>query len=163
MASFDIVSKTDFAEINNAISALLKEVANRYDFRGTINEARLQEKEKQIELIAADDYKMQAMKEMMASCLVKRKLDPRILDYGKEEKASKGAIRLVAVIKQGIDQENAKKITKYIKSSKIKVQASIQGEEIRINGKKRDDLQQVMAEIKALNLPLPLQYVNFRD
>lgn len=161
MASFDVVSKTDMQEVDNAINSVSREIAQRYDFKGSNSSVKREENE--ITILADDDYKLKAIIELVKVHFTRRKLDPKALDFGKVETASGNMLRQKITVKQGIDQETAKKIVKNIKDSKIKVQASIRGEELRVDGKKRDDLQQVINLIKSVDINLPLQYINFRD
>ncbi|WP_119680050.1 YajQ family cyclic di-GMP-binding protein [Indioceanicola profundi] len=161
MPSFDIVSKTELAEVQNAIDGVLREVSNRFDFKGS--KTTIERKENEITIQTEDKTKLEQLQEMLKGYFVRRKLDPGALDWGKEQEAGGMTMRQVVKVKQGIDQELAKKIVKAIKDSKMKVQASIQGDELRVSGKKIDDLQAAIAMVKGLNIEQPLQYVNFRD
>ena len=161
MPSFDIVSKVDIQEVDNAVNSVLREVAQRYDFKGSNCTVVLDNNE--ITVNADDDYKLYQIQGMLKGHFTKRKIDSKALDFGKSEMASGNTVRQKITVKQGIDSEIAKKIVKDIKASKIKVQASIRGEEVRVDGKKRDDLQNVMAMIKESGVDLPLQFINFRD
>ncbi len=161
MPSFDIVSRADVQEIDNALNSVKREIEQRFDFKGSKCEIKREENE--ITLLADDDYKLDQMQQMLKGHVVRRGLDAKSLDFKKVEQATGRSLRQKIDIKQGVESETAKKITKEIKASKIKVQASIRGEEVRVDGNKRDDLQQAMALIKALELDLPLQFVNFRD
>ena len=163
MPSFDVVSKIDLQEVDNAVNTVLREIGNRYDFKSVKWSIELDKKEKNITIVGESDYCLEQIQDSLKASFVKRKLDPVALDFQKEEKASGNTLRQVVKIKEGIDQENAKQITKYFKQSKLKVQASIQGDEVRISGKSRDDLQTAIQEIKGLNLNIPLQFINFRD
>lgn len=163
MPSFDIVSKTEIAEVNNAVQAVLREVQTRFDFKGSKSTLELKEKENEIHVHTEDATKLAQLQEMLKGYFVRRKLDPGCLDWGKEENAAGGTLRQTIKVKQGIDQTLAKQITKAIKDSKMKVQASIQGDELRVTGKKIDDLQDAIAMVKGLKIEQPLQYVNFRD
>ncbi len=161
MPSFDIVSKTDLAEASNAIQNMSKEMSQRYDFKGASCKIELNENE--LTLFADDDLKLKQMHEMLQGNLAKRGIEPGSIEYKDPQNAAGQSVRQVAVIQQGIDKELAKKIVKEIKAAKLKVQVSIQGDELRVTGKKRDDLQGAIAHVKQLNIELPLQYVNFRD
>lgn len=161
MPSFDIVSKTDMTEISNAVSGVSREMSTRFDFKGSKSSVELNDKE--IVLLADDALKLKQVHELVLTYVTRRKLDTSCLDFGKEEKAAGAMIRQTVRVKQGIDQETAKKISKAIKDSKMKVQVSIQGDELRVSGKKRDDLQTAIAFVKTLGIPQPLQFVNFRD
>jgi uncharacterized protein YajQ (UPF0234 family) len=161
MPSFDIVSKVNLAEVDNAINGAMREVGQRYDFKGS--GCTLERADGKITILADDDYKLGQMQELLKVHVTRRKLDARSLSFGKVEEASGNMVRQQVTIRTGIDQELAKRIVKEIKSSKTKVQAAIQGDELRISGKKRDDLQGAIALIKGLDVDQPLQYVNFRD
>lgn len=163
MPSFDIVSKTDMEEVNNAVNGALKEIATRFDFKGSKCSFELKQKEAEIIIIADDSLKLKQMHELLRGYVTRRKLEVSCLDFGKEEQASGNTIRQVVKIKQGIDQETAKKIIKSIKDEKKKVQTAIQKDEIRVSGKKKDDLQDTIAFVKSLEIDRPLQFVNFRD
>lgn len=161
MPSFDIVSKTDMAEVNNAVAGAVREISQRFDFKGS--KSSLELKENNIILLADDALKLKQVQDLLKTYITRRKLDVSALDFGKEEKAAGAMIRQTVKVKQGIDQETAKKISKAIKDSKKKVQVSIQGDELRVSGKKRDDLQDVIAFVKTLGISQPLQFTNFRD
>jgi len=161
MPSFDIVSETDMQEVNNAINSTLREIKQRFDFKGS--KSTIEQAENDIIILADDNTKLKAIIEMIKVHFTKRKISPKALEFEKIEDASGNMLRQNIKIKQGINQEIGKKITKEIKSAKIKVQVSIRGEELRVTGKKRDDLQEVIAFVKELPIELPLQYINFRD
>lgn len=161
MPSFDIVSKTDMTEIANAVAGVTREISTRFDFKGSKSTVELNDKE--IVLLADDALKLKQVHELVLTYVTRRKLDTSCLDFGKEEKAAGAMIRQIVRVKQGIDQETAKKISKAVKDSKMKVQVSIQGDELRVSGKKRDDLQDVIAFVKTLGIDQPLKFVNFRD
>ncbi|OYQ33641.1 YajQ family cyclic di-GMP-binding protein [Niveispirillum lacus] len=163
MPSFDIVSKTEIAEVNNAVQGVVRELQTRFDFKGSKSTLEVKEKESEIHIHTEDSTKLAQLQEMLKGYFVRRKLDPGCLDWGKEENAAGGTLRQTIKVKQGIDQTLAKQITKAIKDSKMKVQASIQGDELRVTGKKIDDLQAAIAMVKGLKIEQPLQYVNFRD
>lgn len=161
MPSFDIVSKTDMTEITNAVAGVSREISQRFDFKGSNSAVEL--KDAEIVILADDALKLKQVHELVLTYAARRKIDPSALDFGKEEKASGAMIRQVVRVKQGIDQETAKKIAQAIKDSKKKVQVAIQGDELRVSGKKRDDLQDAIAFVKTLGINQPLQFVNFRD
>lgn len=161
MPSFDVVSRLDFQEIDNAISNVLREISTRYDFKGS--QTTLERKENDLTIITEDELKLSQVHDLIITHLVRRKVDPLTLKEGSKEKAGGDKIRQMYKLNEGIEQTIAKKITSEIKSSKIKVQVKINGNELRIDGKKRDDLQNVMQIIEDLKVGIPLQFVNFRD
>jgi uncharacterized protein YajQ (UPF0234 family) len=160
MPSFDIVSKIDNHEITNAVDQANREVSTRFDFKDT--NARLELNKDKITIIAPTDFQLKQVDEILRNKLSKRQVDIRSLDY-KEITSNLSEAKQVVDIKQGIDAENAKKITKLIKESGLKVQASIQGDQVRVTGKKRDDLQDAMALLRSGKVEIPLQFTNFRD
>lgn len=160
MPSFDAVSEVDTQEITNAVDQTNREVGNRFDFKGS--SAKVEQKDGQLIVHADNEFQLNQVKDILHTKLAKRKVDIQALEDGKLEE-NLSAARLPITLKQGIDKDAAKKIVKVIKDSKIKVQASIQGDQVRVNGKKRDDLQQVMALLREADLELPLQFTNFRD
>ncbi|MGI9379929.1 MAG: YajQ family cyclic di-GMP-binding protein [Methyloligellaceae bacterium] len=161
MPSFDIVSQTDISEVDNALNNMIREMGQRYDFKGA--NCTIERKDSEINIVADDDMKLRQMHELLAGHLAKRKIDVGVIDYQTPEPSAGQSMRQTATIRQGIDRDLAKKIVKEIKTSKLKVQSAIQGEELRITGKKRDDLQAVIEHVKGLSIDLPLQFVNFRD
>ena len=161
MPSFDIVSRVDFQEIDNAIANALREITNRYDFKGS--NTTLERSEKVITIVTDDELKLSQVNDILISHFVRRKLDPLALGKKDKEKAGGDRIRQTISLVEGIEQDIAKKITSEIKSSKMKVQAKINGNELRIDGKKRDDLQAAMQLIEDLNVGIPVQFINFRD
>lgn len=163
MPSFDVVSKIDLQEIDNAVNSVLRELTNRYDFKGANFSVELNNKDQLITIQAEDDYKLGAIGDSLKTYVTKRKIDARALDFQKEEKAGGNTIRQIIKLKNGIESEIAKKIVKDIKGTKMKVQSSIKGDEVRIDGKKRDDLQMAINFLKEQNYDIPLQFINFRD
>jgi len=161
MPSFDVVSKTDLNEVDNALHNIEREIATRFDFKNS--KSKIERQEAVLTLNADDQPKLKQMHELLKAHMVRRKIDPSALEFKDPERASGDMVRQEIVIKQGIDRELAKQLVKAIKDAKLKVQAAIQGDELRISGKKRDDLQAAIAHIKGLKITLPLQYVNFRD
>ena len=161
MPSFDIVSRVDFQEIDNAISNALREITNRYDFKGS--NTTVERSEKVITIVTDDDLKLSQVNDILISHFVRRKLDPLALGKKDKEKAGGDRIRQTISLVEGIEQDIAKKITSEIKSSKMKIQAKINGNELRIDGKKRDDLQSAMQLIEDLQIGIPVQFINFRD
>ncbi len=163
MPSFDIVSKINIQEVDNAVNSVLRELINRYDFKGAKFSIELQTKDNKIIISAEDEYKIGQISDSLKVFCVKRGVDPKALDFQKEEKAGGNTIKQEIKLKNGIEQDVAKKITKQIKDTKMKVQASIRGDEIRVEAKKRDDLQEAIALIKSSNYEIPIQFINFRD
>ena len=161
MPSFDVVSRLEMQEIDNAVSNAMKEITQRYDFKGSIS--KLERSDNVVTLLTEDDMKAKQVIEILTSHLIKRKIDPKAVKFKSLENASGNTIRQKYDLLEGIDQEMGKKITKMIKDTKLKVQAKIQGNELRISGAKKDNLQDVMSKINELKLELPLQFVNFRD
>lgn len=161
MPSFDIVFKVDLQEVDNAVNQAVKEISQRYDFKGTTNEVSLENDA--LTILAADDYKLQAIKDILIAKLVRRKISPKCFDYGKEEAASGGAVRVKAGIVQGISKEKGKEIVKLIKETKLKVQAQIMEDQVRVQGKKIDDLQEVMQQLKGKDVGIELQFENMRS
>ena len=161
MPSFDIVSKTDMTSIDNALQGVAKEMQVRYDFKGSKSE--VSKNDDVITILADDELKRRQVEELLITHLTRKGVDTKALEFGKLEQAGSNMVRQAIQVKQGVQREVAQKIVKAIKSSKLKTQAAIQGDEIRVSGKKRDDLQATMAVIKALDVDLPLQFENFRD
>lgn len=160
MPSFDVVSEVDQHELSNAVDHTQREIGNRFDFKGT--SAKVELADGTIMLFADSDFQIQQIHPVLYQKLTSRKIDIGCLEAGKVENSGKGVKQAVSV-RQGIDKETAKKAVAKIKESKIKVQAQVQGEQLRVTGKKRDDLQSVMALLKGAELGLPMQYQNFRD
>jgi uncharacterized protein YajQ (UPF0234 family) len=163
MPSFDIVSRVEMQEIDNAVNNTVKAIQQRFDFRGSKTEVTLDKKEKKIRILTEDKMKMEAVKEMLQQNAVKRKIDLKTLKFEEPQPAAGSQLRREVTIKEGIDQDTAKKIVKLIKDAKMKVQASIQGDEVRVSGKKIDDLQQAIALVRGAGLDLPLQFVNMKS
>ena len=161
MPSFDIVSKIDMQEVNNAVANSMKEIKQRYDFKGSIS--NLEIKDQSIILETEDELKAKQVNDLLTGHLVKRKVDPKAINLKSTEKASGNTIRQVYELIEGIDQKASKKVISEVKNSKLKVQVKIQGDELRVSGSKRDDLQKVIEIAKGLKLELPLQFLNFRD
>ena len=160
MPSFDIVSEVEMNEVRNAVENANRELATRYDFRGV--EASFELNDNKVKLAADAELQLQQMRDMLRGALIKRGIDVRVLDAGSIVRSGKRHVQEMSFL-QGIDSALAKKLVKKIKDSKIKVQASIQGEQLRVTGKKRDDLQQVIALLRAEEQDQPLQFNNFRD
>ena len=162
MPSFDIVSKVDVQEMDNAVNQAKKEISQRYDFRGTKSEIKWAKGE-DITLIGDDDYKLTSITDILQTRLVKRGISLKALDYGEVEEASGGLKRQVIKIRQGIETEKAKSIVKMIKGLKLKVQAQVQDDQVRVTGKKLDDLQAVIGDLKGRDMDIPLQFINMRS
>lgn len=159
--SFDIVSEVDRAEIGNAINQTMKEVGQRFDFKGS--EARVALEDKELVLIAEDETRLHNMNDIFQQKLVRRGVPLKALSYGKAEPAAGGTLRQRVQIQQGIPQDKAKEVVKFIKDTKAKVQAAIQGETVRVTGKDRDTLQDVIAKLKAKDFGINMQFTNYRS
>jgi uncharacterized protein YajQ (UPF0234 family) len=159
--SFDIVSKTDYAEIDNALNQTTKEVAQRFDFKGS--QATVELADKDLIMSAEDETRLKNMNDILQSKFIKRGISLKALDYQKIEPAAGGTVRQTVKIQQGIPIEKAKEIVKYIKDAKLKVQASIQGETVRVSGKDRDTLQETIAALKAKDFGIDMQFDNYRS
>ena len=162
MPSFDIVSELDLQEVDNAVNNVRKETETRYDFRGVNTEIDLNRKTKVISLVTGDDMKVRAIRDMLISHFVRRKVDPKSMEFGEPEKTSRGQLKQEIKLHDGIDKDAARKLVKIIKDSKVKVQAAIQDEQVRVTGKKIDDLQAVISVLKSTEFELPLQFVNMK-
>lgn len=161
MPSFDVVNELDKHELTNAVDNAIKELDRRYDLKGK-GTFEFKEKDLTVHLTAEADFQLEAMIEILRLALIKRKIDVKNLEV-KDAYASGKLMKQDAVLKEGIDKEQAKKIVALIKDAKLKVQAAIQGEEVRVTGKKRDDLQEAMASLRSAELDVPVQFKNFRD
>lgn len=160
MPSFDIVSEIDQHELTNAVDQTNREVGNRFDFKGT--DSRVEQEEGAVVVDAPSDFQVEQVKVILHQKLAKRGIDVASLEEGEVEERGRRARQRITV-REGIDKEMAKRIVKLVKESKVKVQASVQGDQVRVTGKKRDDLQQVIALLREADLGLPLQFQNFRD
>lgn len=161
--SFDIVSEINLQEMDNAINQAIKEVTTRYDFKGTAASiSELNRKDKELTLTADAEPQLDSVKRVLVEKMIKRGVDPKALDYQKVEQATHKTVRQKAKLKSGIDKDTAKSIQKSIKEMKLKVNASIQGDALRVTGSKKDDLQAVMAHLKANPPEIPVQFNNFR-
>ena len=161
MPSFDIVSRVDLAEVDNAIASIKREISTRFDFKGS--KSTIDRDEAEIKLVADDDLKLKQMHELLKVHLTRRKVEAGALDYKTPEKAAGNTVRQTIALRQGIGADLARQLTRQIKDSKLKVQAAVQGGELRITGKKRDDLQAAIGLVRGLKIEQPLQYVNFRE
>ncbi|KIL35703.1 hypothetical protein SD71_12500 [Cohnella kolymensis] len=158
--SFDIVSKVDMQEVNNAVQQAMKEIETRFDFKGSKSKISLEGE--QLVVASEDEYKLNSVVDILQSKLIKRGVPILNMDYGKVEPASGATVRQTIKMRQGIDQENAKKINIMIRDSKLKVKSQIQGDQLRVTGKTKDDLQAVMALLRGAGMPLELQFINYR-
>ena len=163
MPSFDVVNKVDMQEISNTVNNASKEILQRYDFRGSKTELEWDSTDSRIVVRTEDEMKMEAVREILINHATRRKLDVECMDFKDVEAAGGKTLRREVLIREGIDQDIAKKIVKDVKGAKIKVQVSIQGDELRVSGKKRDDLQAVMSLLESGDYEVPLQFVNRRD
>jgi len=161
MPSFDVVSRTDLAEVDNALNALRREIDQRFDFKGS--KVSIERQDDTLTILADDDMKLRQMHELLKGHLTRRKVDAEALDFTPPEKAAGASLRQTVVVRQGVESVLAKRLVKEIKARKLKVQVAIQGDELRVSGKKRDDLQAAIQAIKDAKPDQPLQYVNFRD
>ncbi|MDC0600999.1 YajQ family cyclic di-GMP-binding protein [Candidatus Pelagibacter sp.] len=161
MPSFDVISKINHQEFDNALANCMREIGNRFDFKGL--NISIERKDQVITTLAPDELKLKQVNELLQVHLIRRKVDPRVIVVKNSENAAGSSIRQVSELKEGINQENAKKIIADIKKLKLKIQIKIQGEELRVEGKKRDDLQEAMSAIRGIDIGLPVEFVNFRD
>lgn len=161
MPSFDIVSRLDLAEVDNALAGIAREIGTRFDFKGSKSSVTRQEGA--LLIVADDELKLKQMHELLKVHMTRRKVDPGALEFKPPEKAAGQTLRQTVVLKQGVDQTLSKRLVRELKDSKLKVQASIQGDELRVSAKKRDDLQAAIALVRGLKIEQPLQYVNFRE
>jgi uncharacterized protein YajQ (UPF0234 family) len=161
MPSFDISSEIDMVELRNAVDQANKEIANRFDFKGS--DARIEHGDKLLTLFADDDFKLDQVYDVLLAKFAKRNIDVRSVDRGDAQKVSGNKVKQELKLKVGIESESAKKIVRLLKDSKMKVQASIQGEEVRVTGAKRDLLQEAIALLRKQVTDIPLQFGNFRD
>jgi len=160
MPSFDVVSEVDLHELTNAVDQANREVSNRFDFKGT--DSRIEQNGHELTVIAPSDFQVKQVVDILHTKLVKREIQINSLEAGQISEGGNEA-RQQIIVRHGIDQDLARKIVKLVKQEKLKVQASIQGDQVRVNGKKRDDLQAAIAMLREADIGLPLQYVNFRD
>ncbi len=159
-SSFDIVSKVDVAEVDNALNQTEKEIIQRFDFKGS--NTSIERKEDEVTIVTSDDFKLRNVVDIFQSKLTKREISLKSLDYGKVESSLGGRVKQIITIKQGISKEDAKKVLNIIKDTKLKVQASIQDDTVRVAGKNKDDLQAVMQALRNADLPIHLQFLNYR-
>jgi cyclic-di-GMP-binding protein len=160
--SFDIVSEIDMQEVDNAINQAMKEIMQRYDFKGTKSEISLNKKDKVINILADDDYKLKAVVDVLQNKFIKRSIPLKAMVYGDAEPSSGGTVKQEVKLQQGIEKDNAKKIVKMIKERKLKVQAAIQDDQVRVTGKAKDDLQDVIKMLKDADLDFAIQFTNYK-
>jgi uncharacterized protein YajQ (UPF0234 family) len=160
MPSFDIVSKVDMQEVDNAVNQTVKEIAQRYDFKGSKSKVTLETDA--VKVLADDDFRLKAIIDILQSKCIKRGISPKALQYGKAESASGGMVRQIITIQQGISKEKGKELNGIIKESKLKVQSQIQEDQVRVTGKNIDDLQEIIRLLKEKDLGIEMQFVNFR-
>jgi uncharacterized protein YajQ (UPF0234 family) len=160
MPSFDIVSRIELPEVDNALAGITREIGTRFDFKGS--KCKVERQEGALNVIADDELKLKQMHELLKVHLTRRKVDPAALDYKTPEKASGNTLKQTIVLRQGVDADLARQLIREIKDSKLKVQVSIQGDELRVTGKKRDDLQAVIALLKQADFGIALQFTNYR-
>jgi len=159
-SSFDVVSSVDLQEVKNAIAQAMKEITTRFDLKGTGSDISLQGEE--IVITSADEFKMKAVRDVLETRLVKRNVPLKALTWGTMDKALGGTVRQKVALQKGIPTDKAREIVKIIKGSKLKVQAAIQGDQVRVSGKNRDDLQAVIQSLKAADLGIDMQFTNYR-
>ena len=163
MPSFDVVSKFDMQEVDNAVNMVKRDIENRFDFKGSSAGLDLNKSENSIRIKGDNEYQIQAVIDMLEKRAISRKVSIKTFEYGSLEQASGMSVRQTIKLRQGIDKDNATKINKLIKSQKIKVQSQIQGDQLRVSGKKIDDLQEIIQIIKEENVDMPLQFINMRS
>ena len=161
MPSFDVVSKTDMNEVDNAVNGVQRETQQRFDLKGS--KCSIERNDNALLITADDKLKLSQMHDLLQTYFARRKVDAKALEFKTPEDATGQSLRQTVVIRQGIDGDLARKIVKAVKGAKIKVQLTVQGDELRVSGKKRDELQDTIAFIKDMDVDQPLQYVNFRD
>ncbi len=161
-SSFDVVSKVEMQEVKNAVEQALKEITQRFDFRGSKSDITLENNNQDLIVVSDDDYKLKAVLDILQSKLVKRGISPKALDMAKLESALGGTVRQKITLKQGVASEKAKEISKFVRDGKWKVQVQIQGDQLRVVSKSKDDLQAVIAALKQKDFDLPLQFTNYR-
>jgi cyclic-di-GMP-binding protein len=162
MASFDIVSKVDVQTLDNAINAATKEITTRFDFRDSKTEIELDKKALQVKIVTENEMRITAIEDVVRSRLIKQKIDPNCMDFGKQQYASGNMIRKEILIRQGIDKDASRKIMKEIKDSGIKVQAQMMDDQVRVTSKKIDDLQKIITLLRGKDLGIPIQFTNMK-
>ncbi|HUO58883.1 MAG TPA: YajQ family cyclic di-GMP-binding protein [bacterium] len=160
--SFDVVSEVDFQEVDNAVNQAMKEISQRYDFKGSISQITLNKTAKELEIVSDNESRLNAVKDILISKFIKRNISPKAMDFQKFEAAFSGTVNQKVKIVSGMPMENCKDIVKRIKDSKLKVQASIVDEKVRVSGKSKDDLQAAMQLVRSADLKVPVQFNNYR-
>ncbi len=160
--SFDIISEVNLQEVDNAVNQARKEIAQRYDFKGSKSSIELSQKDKTITVVSDDDFKLKSVVDILQEKLIKRGVPLKALKYGNPETAAAGTMRQVITLQVGIDKENGKLIVKLIKDSKVRVQAQIMEDQVRVSGKNKDDLQSVIAMVRKADYPFAVQFTNYR-
>ena len=163
MPSFDVVSEVDMQEVVNAVDQTVREITTRYDFKGSKAKVELNEKDSKIEVLADDDMRLTAIQDILRQKLAKRSINLKSVEFKEAKKAGGDMLRQEVLVKQGLTQEEMKRINKLIKDSKLKLSSQIQGEQLRVTGKKKDELQSIIAHLKTNVDDIALQFVNFRD
>lgn len=161
--TFDVVSKVDMAEVKNAVNQAIKEITQRYDFKGTNSTIELDEKEHKLVLATASEFTLRALTDVLQQKLIRRSVSLKALDYGKIEPAAKDSVRQTVTLQNGIPMEKAREIVKFIKDTKLRVQASINGDFVRVSGKDRDTLQRIIAVLKENDFGIDMQFTNYRS
>jgi uncharacterized protein YajQ (UPF0234 family) len=161
-SSFDIVSEVNMQEVDNAVNQASKEIGQRYDFKGSKSSIMLNQKEKQLTVISDDEFKLKSVVDILQTKLIKRGISVKALDYGKAEPAASSTVRQVITLRVGIDKENARLIVKMIKDTKLKVQAQIMEDQVRVSGKNKDDLQTIIKMLREADLKFAMQFTNYR-
>lgn len=161
--SFDVVSEVDMEEVRNAVNQSMKEIIQRFDLKGSNSSIELDDKEAKLTLASADEFRLQAVNDILQKKLIRRGVSLKALSYGTIDPAAKGSVRQTVTLQQGIPMEKAKEIVKFIKDTKLKVQAAIQGDTVRVSGKDRDTLQSVIAELKEQDFDIDMQFENYRS
>lgn len=160
--SFDVVSKVDEQELENAVNQAIKEISQRFDFKGSKSEITINKKDKKVDLVSDDEFKLNQVKDVLHSKLIKRGISLKALTYGAIDPAAGSTVRQTGTLVQGIAQEHAKELVKHIKNLGVKVQAQIQSDQLRVSSRAKDDLQTVIASLRALDFKVPLQFTNYR-
>lgn len=161
--SFDVVSEVDLEEVRNAVNQSMKEIVQRFDLKGSGSSIELDDKEANLTLASADEFRLQAVNDILQKKLVKRGVSLKALSYGTIDPAAKGSVRQTVTLQQGISMEKAKEIVKFIKGTKLKIQAAIQQDTVRVSGKDRDTLQAIIAELKEQDFEIDMQFTNYRS